>query len=457
MELSKKVANNILDFLIDPTKVPVKERVYFRPEEMLKNETYEKAKADAHAAFKDQKNNSDFYPHNKKSNLTQEANIMDRKSLIASLDVLSRNFKDASDPIAADLQHMAIALSKMDDETLQARLASDGPDLETVLSAATFKCPTCGTKVLEQTKYCVKCKKKVMPKTADDEAGETPEEEAKEHAKEKEAVGFLDDKEAMLLPEPRDFGQRFPGSSANPSGKIKSDADISATFRAHKDEIQKSPKLKGIFDKLLGKTAAEVVEEEEKEAANVMEIGQTGKPGIGERFPGSSARPGGPKIKSLYDEFQPEIKKTPWLKELFEGLMGGPGKTAEDFWTKEASAVIARALVADIIGVKASDDDDEGDDITDDTPDSKAKKAEEEETPAAEPKVEKVEEEKEEPKEAKATPKEEEKVEPPVEAKVVNTEVLASYNFAGIEVPVNFVDEAGEMSADEKANLARLF
>lgn len=28
-------------------------------------------------------------------------------------------------------------------------------------SADTFKCPDCGGKVLEQTKYCVKCKKKV--------------------------------------------------------------------------------------------------------------------------------------------------------------------------------------------------------------------------------------------------------------------------------------------------------
>lgn len=28
-------------------------------------------------------------------------------------------------------------------------------------SAKTFKCPQCGTKVLEQTGYCVKCKKKV--------------------------------------------------------------------------------------------------------------------------------------------------------------------------------------------------------------------------------------------------------------------------------------------------------
>lgn len=33
-----------------------------------------------------------------------------------------------------------------------------------ILSAETFKCPTCGTKVLKQTGYCVKCKKKVQPK-----------------------------------------------------------------------------------------------------------------------------------------------------------------------------------------------------------------------------------------------------------------------------------------------------
>lgn len=33
-------------------------------------------------------------------------------------------------------------------------------------SAATFPCPTCGTKVLLSTKYCVKCKKKVTPPAA---------------------------------------------------------------------------------------------------------------------------------------------------------------------------------------------------------------------------------------------------------------------------------------------------
>jgi len=30
-----------------------------------------------------------------------------------------------------------------------------------LMAADTFKCPECGTKVLEQTGYCVKCKKKV--------------------------------------------------------------------------------------------------------------------------------------------------------------------------------------------------------------------------------------------------------------------------------------------------------
>lgn len=32
------------------------------------------------------------------------------------------------------------------------------------VAAETFPCPNCGTKVLENTKYCVKCKKKVEPK-----------------------------------------------------------------------------------------------------------------------------------------------------------------------------------------------------------------------------------------------------------------------------------------------------
>lgn len=50
------------------------------------------------------------------------------------------------------------------------RLAHNKPELRKHLlplvreAADTFKCPECGTKVLEQTGYCVKCKKKVKKK-----------------------------------------------------------------------------------------------------------------------------------------------------------------------------------------------------------------------------------------------------------------------------------------------------
>lgn len=78
---------------------------------------------------------------------------MDRRTMIASMDILSQTLGD-NDPIATDLRTMAQAVSEMSDDAFAARLA-----------AKTFKCPTCGTKVLEQTKFCVKCKKKVSPGT----------------------------------------------------------------------------------------------------------------------------------------------------------------------------------------------------------------------------------------------------------------------------------------------------
>jgi len=52
------------------------------------------------------------------------------------------------------------------------RLAHSKPELRdhllplVVTAAETFECPTCDTKVLKQTKYCVKCKKKVKEASA---------------------------------------------------------------------------------------------------------------------------------------------------------------------------------------------------------------------------------------------------------------------------------------------------
>jgi hypothetical protein len=99
---SKKIANNILEFLIDPTRIPVEDRVYFRPEENLKNDSYEKAKQDSCQAYKDQSHNSDFYPQKNRS-LTREANIMDRKSLIASR-MFCPKILEMRRPLCRDLQ-----------------------------------------------------------------------------------------------------------------------------------------------------------------------------------------------------------------------------------------------------------------------------------------------------------------------------------------------------------------
>lgn len=150
----KKVANNMLEFLLDPTVIPVEKRLYIGPFERMQNEFYTDAKADAARAYGDQKHNSDFYPSRNRQQSQREASVMDRKTLIASLDIIAQNFADG-DPIATDLRTMAYAIDKMGDEGLQSRLA-----------AKTFPCPDCGTKVLEQTSYCVKCKKKVKPGTS---------------------------------------------------------------------------------------------------------------------------------------------------------------------------------------------------------------------------------------------------------------------------------------------------
>jgi predicted RNA-binding Zn-ribbon protein involved in translation (DUF1610 family)/succinate dehydrogenase flavin-adding protein (antitoxin of CptAB toxin-antitoxin module) len=424
---SKKVANNILDFLIDPTRVPVMERVYFGPGENLKNEVYEKAKADACVAFKDQKHNSDFYPQ-KNRLLNREANkVMDRKALIASFDVLSKNFKNASDPFAVDLQTMAKALSGMKDEELSHRLASDAPDLETVLAAKTFKCPDCGTNVLQQTGYCVKCKKKVK---------QASEEEV--------------DKEAMLTPMPKSIGER-PERGPETGGPAIRNMEEFARLWDKKD-----PKLTAYIKKLLGL----------KDACDDKEAMLTPMPkSIGER-PERGPETGGPAIRTM-DEFA-ELwkKKDPKLLKWLENSLGIKKASDIDFWTKEASDIVARTLVTEIIGVtakeeKAVEPKKECPVVKEEVMEVEAKKECPVEKSEPEEKSEEVVQAKAEEKVAPVV-EEETPAEKPKEAveetpSVVDTDVLASYNFAGIEVPMNSMDEVGELSTQEKANLAQLF
>ena len=154
---AKKIANNMLEFLIDPTVFPVQQRLYFRPEEVLRNESFESAKADSYKAYGDQRKNSDFYPS---KNRTREAAIMDRKTIVASMDILSQQFTDENDPMAKDLRTMAFCVAKLPEEEYTARLASE--DVEAKKKMEMEKCPKCGTKVLKQTGYCLKCKKKTL-------------------------------------------------------------------------------------------------------------------------------------------------------------------------------------------------------------------------------------------------------------------------------------------------------
>lgn len=119
----KKMANNILEFLVDPTRVPVERRLYIGPEEILDNRSYEMAKMEANQAYGNQSQNSDFYPNRNRTLLKREGSQMDRRTLIASFDILSQSFKNENDPIAKDLRTMAYAVANMSEEELAKRVA----------------------------------------------------------------------------------------------------------------------------------------------------------------------------------------------------------------------------------------------------------------------------------------------------------------------------------------------
>lgn len=83
------------------------------------------------------------------------------------------------------------------------KIAKELVEVARLFAAGTFKCPDCGSKVLEQTGYCVKCKKKVK-KAANKEAAELWEKVAAEYGRKmahkfhtqllKQAGSYSDDK-----------------------------------------------------------------------------------------------------------------------------------------------------------------------------------------------------------------------------------------------------------------------
>lgn len=65
------------------------------------------------------------------------------------------------------------------------RISEEGSD--------TFKCPTCGTKVLVNTGYCLKCKKKVKPPKGSEkpEKKDDKDEKKKDDKDEKKKEGMI--------------------------------------------------------------------------------------------------------------------------------------------------------------------------------------------------------------------------------------------------------------------------
>jgi hypothetical protein len=277
------LANNILEFLIDPTKFPVTQRLYFRPEEILRNESYEDAKADSFKAYRDQKRNSDFYPSKNRQEQSREASIMDRKTVIASLDVLAQHFVDENDPIAKDLRTIAFCVSKMANEEFDSRLASS---VEAKKEMEMIKCPTCEGKVMKQTGYCLHCKKKISDmKEASDDLWTKEAAEAVQMALVSDVIGGYDaddeEKPAEKVPEEK---------PAEPAPEKK-------------EEVE----------------AKKVVEPAKEEKESFME---TPERGVGIRMQKPSLSPGGGKIETIYKDLSPKTKQlidsNPELKVIFK-------------------------------------------------------------------------------------------------------------------------------------------
>ena len=391
-------ANNQLEFLIDPTVIPVRQRLYFRPEEILRNEDYEGSKAEAQKAYGDQRHNSDFYPIRNRTKSQKEGSLMDRRTLIASLDILSKNFTE-SDPIATDLRTMAYVVSKMGDEELQSRMAAEAPEMSVEAKASTFPCPKCGTKVLEQTSYCVKCKKKVKPgkKAAEEEicptCGKNPCACVKE-ASEEVIVKDYWTKEAS------DAVAR--ALAAEVTGAIESPVE------EQQEEYEKS------------ETPAEEKKEEGKEAGKIK------GPGVPD---GTGPMSGTPKCQMNKKEDKEAAGQND-PRFMYQGKKPAVEPKAEVPVPAEVPAPVAEPKKEEEV---------------------EAKKVVAPVVPAPEEKKEEVEAKKEVPAPV-AEPKKEEET-------VVDTKVLAAEKFDDVELVQGMLasEDIGELSASEKAQLDQLF
>jgi len=400
----KKIANNILEFMFDPTVIPIERRMYFRPEERLQNQAFDKARADSYASYGDQRFNSNFYPIRNKTT-QREASIMDRKTLIASLDVLSQNFNE-SDPIGKDLRTMAYAVSKMSEEELGVRLASANVEAKKM---EMIKCPTCGGKVMKQTGYCLHCKKKIS--------------EMKEATEEKcEKCGGNPcscEKEAAVPMQP---GQVTPGQPHQPfmGPAVHGGPAIRTLDDLAKLYDKKDPKLMKMLKDMLGLRDAAVQDTWTKEASEAVR-----KALLSDVLGMEEEEKKEPVKEEEAPAKKEEVSPAPAKKEAKEETTPKPEKKEEE----------------EVAAAKKEDT----------TPKPEKKEAAKEETP----KPEKKEEEEVAAAKEEATPKPEKKDEEEATAskKEVNTNILS---YDGIEISAG-MEDTPELTAEDKAQLDKLF
>lgn len=78
-----------------------------------------------------------------------------------AVDIYKDDAESAIKDLIRELNNVEKTIGFFFRGSVDEKVASEIAKISSLLAADTFKCPECGSKVLDQTEYCVKCKKKV--------------------------------------------------------------------------------------------------------------------------------------------------------------------------------------------------------------------------------------------------------------------------------------------------------
>ena len=396
----RKMANNILEYMINPTIVPVEKRLYFGPEEKLDNRSYEKAKSDAFLAYRHQRQNSDMYPTRNKKLTRMGGFSMDRKTLIASLDILAQKFSSSEDPISMDLRTMAHVVAKMPEEEYGARIVA--------------------------------------------EEAPAPEAPAPEETKTAKSNPWMD---AMAEARKKNPGKSFKEIAEAAKKIYKKEATDEEMKQAEKmmaTEEAKVPSIDTWSDKAATAVRAALIEDVVGTPVEAGKKKGPGKPDGTGPFGGTEKCPMTEK-KEDGTPVEAGKKKGPG-KPDGTGPFGGTEKCpmTEEKESSDEKAEKVEEKAKDLLG--EAEEMEKGDSPKDE---AKAEKKEE--------KAKELLEKAEKDEKTKGASEEEEKT--AEENKIVDTDILAKEKFSGIELVSGMLDveDVGELSVEEKSKLDLLF